>query len=228
MATALLVCWGLLDTAWAKDPPAKPSAGTGPFAVDVYVAVTPSKDDPGQFTVYYTARKSVRVTQDQLGKDGVLKVEPKSFTGAKQLTKDIRGAFTGVNKTYEGSSAQFTVRNVYVIRADQEDLKPHLKSEDEQVSLGISDGKSKLLSAFDAATASNKGAFKVLMADLSDDAGERGRAQKGGNVSVVHIAPAMDTRNNGHILSHELGHNLGLDDVSGQDPFTRVMAVGGA
>ncbi len=141
-----------------------------------------------------------------------------------------------MNKKYKDADVKFEVRNIYFISTDQKDIKKDFVKDEDVLTLGVDSktNKSSLLANFDkAATANSKGAanksFNVLLASLKESgSGEPGRGQEPGNTTAADISSAFKTVNQGQILIHELGHNLGLPHktyTSGMDAHNHGMSA---
>jgi hypothetical protein len=188
--------------------------------LDLYVAVSPEDGDPGTLSIDYMNGKTVSVAAAGLGSNGTLKVTPDSFENAAEFTAALAGRVGEVNKLFDGSGIQFKIRTIYLISVQQKDLKPHYDKDER--ALTLANGKS-LVAAFDKASAGSQNAFKVLVASLTEAGAKRGKAQDDGFTSVVDVASLFEPLNQGFVLAHELGHNLGLGHA-GKNPLKELMA----
>lgn len=199
-------------------------AGDKKFNTDVYVAVSPIPEEPEYLAIHYSPIDSIVIEKSALGPSGIKKLDKDLFIDAPAFRAKLSEVFSNANQSFKQCGAEFQLRDIYIIDVNQKDIKRNFEAADNELAINVIDGKSQLLIDFEAATKTNTDSFKVLMGDLSDTGGERGRATDDGNISTVHMANAMNPLARGQILVHEFGHNLGLGHVEGANPLEHAMS----
>jgi len=220
LAVILALCLGIISTSDA--------AADETFITDIYIAVPSVGGElDGEFVYqsYYSESGFVLVPKKAFAKNDVIKLDDK-FEGAKGLKAAIDKSITAANTEFGKAVVTFEVRNIYFVSADNKHIKGSYNSDDGFFDLGVKGGKSTLLSGFEKLTATNTDSFNILLAPLTegDSKIEEGWAEQPGNTSIVDIGRAVNQKDGGFILIHELGHNLGLGHQAGANPFNTAMA----
>ena len=200
------------------------------FQIDLYVSVQSTPGEPLMGGFYEGG--SVAVPKDAIGPDGTVPFDSK-FEGADGLRQALDKAFARANAKFKAAGVQFTIRKVIFVPSDHPKLSPHYIAESDEYRFDLdSEGRSTLLRDFADMTKETKDAFTMLIAPISleqvdprtnQPIVELGRGQNSGTVSIVNTGTALLDFDNGSIIIHELGHNLGITEHT-DDPINEAMA----